>query len=200
MKQLIRTIAIVVILFATLSANAQVVEYVKGDLDILKNETTVNVEIAYDKMGVGDYSKEEAFIKNKKEEYNKKEAGSGDTWATKWESDKLDIFPAKFEQGLKKEWGITASKDAKYTIIFTPKNLEPGYQVGIAKKNASITGKITVVETANRTKVVAAFSVDEAPDSKWRGAAFDATSRIGDTFYLTGVKTGKLIKKGTPKD
>ncbi|HMU72867.1 MAG TPA: hypothetical protein PKD93_09000, partial [Ferruginibacter sp.] len=69
------------ILLAINPAKAQQVDLAKGDLSILKGETTINIEFTYEKLTVGDDGKEEAYIKRKTQEMNEKEKGSGDIWA-----------------------------------------------------------------------------------------------------------------------
>lgn len=183
------------LLFLSLHAPAQEVFLTKGDLSILKGETTINIELTYEKMSVGGFGKEAAYIKKRTEELNTKEPGTGDSWAIKWEEDKKTIFVDKFVLGFTKQNKMTINKEAKYTLIFNTKALEPGYQVGISKQNAGVDGNVTIVETADRTKKLVVLFVQRAEDSKWRGAAFDAASRIGDAYYLDGQKVGKFIEK-----
>ena len=90
---------------------------------------------------------------------------------------------------------MTVNKDAKYTMIFNTKALEPGYSIGVSKRNAGIDGTVTIVETANRTKILAKLMVERPEENKFRGAAFDAGSRIADAYYLSGQKVAKFIKK-----
>jgi hypothetical protein len=146
-------------------------------------------------MSVGDFSKEADFIKKKTEEYNAKEAGTGDTWAKKWEEDKASKFGPKFILGFTNLSKMTESKVAKYTLIFNTKALEPGYSVGVSKRNAGIDGTVTIVETANRDKKLIVLSVERPGENMFRGAAFDAGSRIADAYYLSGQKVGKFILK-----
>jgi hypothetical protein len=190
---------ILALFFSTAFVNAQEVDLSKGNLEVLKGETSINIEFTYEKMSVGDYSKESEYIKKRTEELNEKSPGSGDAWAIKWQEDKAGKFEPKFILGFTNLSKITVSKDAKYTLIFNTKALEPGYQAGIAKKNAGIDGTVTLVETANRTKKLAVLSVERPGENKFRGAAFDAGARIADAYYLTGQKVGKFIKKG-PKE
>jgi hypothetical protein len=182
--------------FSATFVKAQEVDLSKGDLAILKGETTINIEFTYEKMSVGDYNKEADYIKKRKEELDAKGPGEGDAWAIKWQEDKAEKFEPKFILGFTKLSGMTVSKEAKYTLIFNTKALEPGYQAGIAKKNAGIDGTVTLVETASRTKKLAVLSVERPGENKFRGAAFDAGARIADAYYLTGQKVGKYIKKG----
>ncbi len=188
-------LAIAGFVFLSLTGHTQEVDLIRGDLAFLKGEATVNIEITYDKLSVGDFSKEADYIKKKIEEYNTKEAGTGDTWAIKWADDKANKFAEKFILGFVNLSKISASKDSKYTLIFNVKALEPGYSIGVSKRNAGIDGNITLVESTNRTKKLAMLSVERPPENKWRGAAFDAGSRIADAFYLSGQKVGKFIIK-----
>ena len=176
-------------------AGAQEVDIMKGELIFLKDEKTINIEFTYDKLMIGDDGKEEAYIKRKTTEMNAKEAGTGDTWAIKWQEDKAMRYEPKFILGYTNLSGMTVSKDAKYTMIFNTKALEPGYSIGISKRNAGIDGTVTIVETANRGKILAKLSVERPEENKFRGAAFDAGSRIADAYYLSGQKVAKFIKK-----
>ena len=183
------------ILFAMFNCFAQEVDLTKGDLSVLKGETTINIEFTFEKMSVGDFNKEAEYIKKRIEEENKKDPPNGDNWAAQWEEQKKNYFGDKFILGFTKQNKMTFSKDAKYTLIFNTKALEPGYQVGISKRNAGVDGNVTLVETAKRDKKLAVLFVERAPETKWRGAAFDAKSRIGDAYYMDGQKVGKFIEK-----
>ena len=195
MKFMKSSMTFAALLFFSISAFAQEVDLTKGDLSILKDEKTINIEFTYEKMSVGDFSKEADYIKKKREEYNEKEKGSGEIWAAKWEEDKATRFGAKFILGFTAQSKMTVSKDAKYTLIFNTKAIEPGYSVGVSKRNAGVDGTVTIVETANRAKKLAVLSVERPPENMWRGAAFDAGSRIADAYLLDGQKTGRFILK-----
>lgn len=174
---------------------AQEVDLTKGSLFILKDEKTINIEFTYEKLAVGDFGKEADYIKKRKEEMNTKEAGTGDTWAIKWEEDKAMRYEPKFIIAFTNLSGMTIDKDAKYTMIFNTKAIEPGYSIGVSKRNAGIDGSVTIVETANRTKKLAVLSVERPGENMFRGAAFDAGSRIADAYNLSGQKVGKFVKK-----
>jgi hypothetical protein len=194
--KIIRTFLPVMAFLLSISSQAQTVDLSKGDLSILKDEKTINIEVTYDKMTVGDDGKEADYIKRKRTEMNDKEQGSGEIWARKWEEDKKQKFEPKFIFGFTNTSKMTVSKDAKYTLIFNTKALEPGYSVGVSKRNAGIDGTVTIVETANRDKKLIVLSVERPGENMFRGAAFDAGSRIADAYYLSGQKVGKFIKKG----
>ena len=196
MKFITNCLAIIIaLLFTSITIQAQDVNMMKGSLAFLKDEKTINVEFTYEKMSVGDFGKEADYIKNRKQEMNTKEAGTGDAWAIKWEEDKQKRYEPKFILGYTNLSGMTISKDAKYTLIFNTKALEQGYSIGISKRNAGIDGTVTIVASADRTKKLAMLSVERPEENKFRGAAFDAGSRIADAYYLSGQKIGKFIKK-----
>ena len=195
MKTLKSCLLIVSFLFAGVCCFAQEVDLTKGDLSVLKGEISINFEFTYEKMAVGDFSKEADYIKKRIEELNTKEPGTGDKWVVEWEEQKKNYFGDKFMLGFTKQNKLTYSKDAKYTLIFNTRALEPGYQVGISKRNAGVDGTVTLVETAKRDKKIAVLFVERAPETKWRGAAFDAKSRIGDAYFMNGQKVGKFIEK-----
>jgi hypothetical protein len=197
MKSIKSYFAGLVLLFSFFPGHAQEVDMSKGDLSILKDEKTINVEFLFEKLSVGDFSKEQDYIKKKTEEYNLKEAGSGDIWARKWQEDKEQKFGPKFILGLTNECKLTVSKDAKYTLIFNTTAIEPGYSVGVSKRNAGVDGNVWIVETANKTKKLVVLSVERPGENMWRGAAFDAGSRIADAYFLDGQKVGKFIKKNS---
>jgi hypothetical protein len=190
-----KTIFTAALLFCCLHVHTQEVYLTRGDLSILKGEKNINIELTYEKTIIDGFGKEESYIKKKTAEGNLKEPGAGDKWAVKWEEDKKTLFAEKFVLGFTRQNKMTVSNEAKYTLIFNTKALEPGYQVGISKRNAGVDGNVTIVETANREKKLVVLFVQRAEDSKWRGAAFDAASRIGDAYNLDGQKVGKFLEK-----
>ena len=195
MKTIKMLLAIAAILVSYISAYAQQVDLTRGDLSILKEENSINIEFTYDKMTVGDDGKEADYIKRKRTELNDKEKGSGEIWARKWEEDKKQKFEPKFILGFTNLSKMAVNKDAKYTLLFNTKALEPGYSVGVSKRNAGIDGTVTIVETANPSKKLIVISVERPGENMFRGAAFDAGSRIADAYYLSGQKVGKFISK-----
>lgn len=182
-------------LLVSLMGFAQEVDMTKGDLSILKGETSVNFEFTYEKMAVGDFNKEADYIKKRIEEENKKDPPNGDNWAAQWEEQKKNYFGDKFMLGFFKSYEMKYDKSAKYTLIFNTKALEPGYQVGISKRNAGVDGTLTLIETGKPEKKLAVIYVERKPETKWRGAAFDAKSRMGDAYYVDGLAVGKFFNK-----
>ena len=62
MKLLNKYAAILALTFFTVNANAQRIKLTEGSLDVLKNETSINVEFTYNNMSVGKFDKESEYV------------------------------------------------------------------------------------------------------------------------------------------
>lgn len=194
MKFLINSAAIVTLLCFSMATMAQRLKLQEGDLAGLKSETSINFEFTYDNMSVGKFDTEKEYLEKKTAEYNKKEAGRGDNWAKSWAADRQSRFEPKFRELFTKESGMSESKTAKYTIIFKTKSTEPGYNIVISRKNAQIDADAVIVETANKSKVIALISVDNALGRTFGGYDYDTGLRIGEAYADAGKALGKYIK------
>lgn len=186
-----------IVLSSSLAADAQKIKLQEGDLSAIKGQTEINTEFAYDNVKVGDFDNEDDYIKKRTDEYNKKEAGKGDTWATAWKADREARFEPKFEELFTESAGIKAGAfpSAKYTLIFKTTFIEPGFNVGVMRKNAYINGEAWIVETADKSKVVAKLSVDKAPGRMAFGMDFDTGARITESYAMAGRGLGRFTKK-----
>lgn len=194
MKILKHATAVLAISFFSLQANAQKVKNTSGNEDILKPESAINIEFVYDNLSVGKYHNEQDYIKAKTEEYNKKEPGKGDSWARNWENDKESRFEPKFIELFKIASGMNVMTEAKYTLIFKTLSIEPGYNIGISRKNAEIDAEVWIVETANKTNKLATFTISNVPGGTAFGYDFDTGLRISEAFANAGKKLGKSLK------
>lgn len=196
---LLSKIAVVaaIMLSSTLAADAQKVRVQEGNLSAIKGQTEINTEFTYEHVKVGEFDNEDDYIKKKTDDYNKKESGKGDTWAAAWKADREARFEPKFEELFTESSGIKAGTfpSAKYTLIFKTTFIEPGFNVGVARKNAYINGEAWIVETADKSKVVAKLSVDKAPGRMAFGMDFDTGARITESYATAGRGIGRFIKK-----
>ncbi|MEO5892556.1 MAG: hypothetical protein ABIQ31_20080 [Ferruginibacter sp.] len=195
MKILFTSAVVCTLLFQSVASHAQKLKLTDGDLSVLKDETSINFEFAYDNMAVGKFDTEKEYIDKKTAEYNKKEAGRGDNWAKSWVNDRQSRFEPKFIELFTKASEWSQSKTAKYTIIFKTKFTEPGYNIGIVRKNAKIDADAVIVETANKSKVIATITVENALGRTFGGYDFDTGDRIGEAYADAGKALGKFIKK-----
>lgn len=192
MKHLKIQLLLVCLLFWGLNGMAQRIKLVEGKVPSMKD---VNTEFTYNDISVGKYDKEEDYIKAKTDEYNKKEAGTGDSWAIKWKDDREQRFEPKFDELLTKYGELSLNKNAKYTIIFHTQFMEPGFNIGITRRNAYINGEALIVETADKSKVVAKITIEKAPGNSYWGNDFDTGARLAETYATAGKALGKFIKK-----
>jgi hypothetical protein len=192
MKMLIN---LVTLLSFSILSQAQKLKLTDGDLSPLKDETSINFEFTYDNMAVGKFDTEKEYLEKKTAEYNKKEPGKGDAWAKNWVDDRQSRFEPKFKELFMKNSDMSESKTAKYTLIFKTKFTEPGFNVGIVRKNAKVDAEAVIVETANRQKVIGTISVENALGRTFGGYDFDTGERIAEAYADAGKALGKYIKK-----
>lgn len=177
-----------------LQVNAQRVKTVMGSDDVLKPESSINIEFNYDNISVGKYKDEQEYITAKTAEYNKKEPGSGDKWAASWKSDRAGRYEPKFIELFKLHSGMNIVTEAKYTMIVKTVSIEPGWNIGISRKNAEIDLEIWIVETANKSNKVAGFTINNVPGGTAFGYDFDTGLRISEAYAKAGKSLGKALK------
>ncbi|MDH7462547.1 hypothetical protein QEG73_14720 [Chitinophagaceae bacterium 26-R-25] len=187
-------------ILATCSVNAfsQKLSLEQGDLSFLKNEKSINLELTYEDMKVGKYDNEKDYVTNKQAEMNKKNPGTGDTWAKEWENDKGDRYRAKFVELFQEHCPtlkITNDGKAKYTIIYHTTFLEPGYNIGISRKNAQHNAILTVVDAADKSKVLAKITVDKALGRTMSFSDYDTGARLAETYADAAKEIGKMFEK-----
>jgi len=140
MKKLL-FISIAMIFLAT-NTNAQKIRKVSGDFAKVAGETELNVEYDYSDMAVGDYPKEADYIAYKKGEITKKDgAEKADKWEAGWIGARKSQYEPMFEELANKRGNIVVAKNnnnAKYTLILKTTFTEPGWNVGVMKRAASI--------------------------------------------------------------
>ncbi len=177
-----------------LQTNAQKVKTTSGNDDILKSESSINIEFNYDNISVGKYKNEPEYIAAKTEEYNKKESGKGDSWAASWKNDRESRYQPKFIELFTLSSGMSVSKDAKYTMIVKTISIEPGWNIGISRKNAEIDLEVWIVETANKSSKLATFTISNVPGGTAFGYDFDTGLRISEAYAKAGKSLGKSLK------
>lgn len=175
------------------TALGQRIDLRSGDVSVLSGQKTVNVVYDYTGFGVGKFATEQEYLDKKAAEYNAKEAGKGDEWKKTWVTDRENKYQPKFEElfnkgldgkGLKIEEG----SGAKYTFIVHTTFLEPGFNVGVMRKNAYVNYKIDLVETSGK-KSVGEMVLNNVPGGQFGGFDFDAGTRIAESY----AKAGKVL-------
>ena len=88
----------------------------------------------------------------------------------------------------------TSKTDAKYTLIYKTTSIEPGFNVGVMRKNAETDAEAWVVETASQ-KVVAKLTVENAQGRTFWGADYETGGRIAECYADAGKALGNYIRK-----
>jgi hypothetical protein len=193
-----RTIITMFMLVLAFSAFGQRIKVVEGSIAALSGQSDLNVEFTYDNMGVGKFPNETDYVTDRKSKMNEKEAGTGDKWSAAWVDDRKNRFEPKFFELFNKESAINGGSkpDAKYTMIFHTSFTEPGFNVGVMKRPALINADVTIVETANRGKVVCKITIEGAPGSQAFGFDYDTGTRLQECYAISGKRLNAMIRKG----
>ena len=83
---------------------------------------------------------------------------------------------------------------SKYTLIFKTTNTEPGFNIGFMRHNAEISGVAWIVETANKSHVIAKISVINAPGGNFFENDYATDERIATAYSEAGRGLGYFIK------
>lgn len=198
MKLILKSaVALTIAACMSVTADAQKVKLIEGDVAALKGQTEINTVFEYDHVAVGKFSDEQDYINKKKAEYNKKEPGKGDAWEKAWKADRQERFEPQFNTLFTDNSGDIKSGDfpkAKYTLIFKTKFIEPGYNIMISRKNASIDGEAWIIDSATKA-VIAKLTVDDCPGRTFGGYDYDTGVRIRESYATAGKGLGKFIRK-----
>jgi hypothetical protein len=175
------------------------------DLSYLKGQKEVAFQFVYDNLTVGKKGKTETdYVAEKVADNNKKEAGKGDAWAKAWVDARQKTYEPKFEELFNKTGGDKISGNrknttAKYTVIIRTLRIEPGYNIGVMKQAAFCDFEITIVETANPTKVLSKGVLLNQPGSQVMGYDYDVASRVQECYAKGGKTLGKTLGKAVGK-
>lgn len=182
------------------TVSAQKVQLRKGDIAPLKSEKQINIAYDYSEFGVGKFKTEAEYVETKKTEYNKDEPGKGDKWHDGWVSARATRYQPKFEELINKyteKKGMTFGNfpDAKYTLTVKTTFVEPGFNVGVMKRPASVNFTYIFHETANPSNVIAEYTHVGVPGSQFGGYDFDVGSRVAESYAKGGKMLGGVIAK-----
>ena len=201
MKKLVYTALIALSAVCAHDSFAQRVVLQSGDVAKLADQKIVNVEYDYSEFGVGKFATEQEYLDKKAAEYNAKEAGRGDTWKKAWVDDRKNRFEPKFEELFNKGMAdkglqvVQSRPDAPYTFIVRTKFVEPGFNVGVMRKNAYVDYEVDLVESANKSTKVAQFNLRNIPGGQFGGFDFDTGVRIAESYAKAGKSLAAFLEK-----
>jgi hypothetical protein len=186
----------------------QKVKLEEGDLSPLKTEKTLAFAFTYDSMLIGSsghghppgpghshgQQTEAEYVAKHTEEYNKKSPGKGDEWAKAWKDDRETLYEPGFTKEFEKYGGLQPDPKSKFTLIFKTTNTEPGFNIGFMRHNAEISGVAWIVETANKSHVIAKISVTNSPGGSFFENDYATDERISTAYSEAGRGLGYFIK------
>jgi hypothetical protein len=196
MKHVKCLIPAVFFLFAAIPGITQKIKLEEGDLSPLKSEKSLAFAFTYDSMTMGGrgHVTEAEYVSKKTEEYNKKSPGKGDEWAKAWKDDRETLYEPAFTKEFEKYSSLQPDPKAKYTLIFKTTFTEAGFNIGIMRHNAEINGIALIVETANKSHVIAKISVTKAPGGSFFENDYATDERISTCYSEAGRGLGYFIK------
>ncbi|WP_175622671.1 hypothetical protein [Chryseobacterium schmidteae] len=169
-----------------------------GNLSFLKGQTEVNVERNYGSplFQADNFTETEYIERRHKETVAKKGEEAWKKWIDIWEQHVETIWTEKFIEGLNKSKKIKFAQnlETKYTLIIQPKWMYAGWS-GFVMQPGKLTAEITIVETANPSKILAKFIGDKIEGI---GSKVDYNmeyGRIAAAYEKTGKEFGKELKK-----
>ena len=189
----------IALLILSLAGYAQKIKIVEGSLAPLKGQKSVFAKFTYNDMLIGAKGlSEKEYIEKRKGELNEKEPGRGDKFAEAWVTDRKERFEPQFRELFNKYSEMSSvDEKAQYTIIFHTTRTEVGFNVGVASKPAYIDAEVTVVETANPSKIIAKITILKALGYQAMGYDFETGVRLTEAYAKSGKELGKLIVKNT---
>jgi hypothetical protein len=180
--------------------NAQKLVLKSGSVDFLKGQQILLVKFDYSNLGVGKFEKEDDYVKQKVDDYNKDEAGKGDKWKEAWFNDRASRYEPKFELLFNENMSEKNLKcdrnasDAKFEMLLHTTFIEPGFNVGVTRKPAYINVDVTCKEIATGKEVMV-MTVTNCPGRDAMGFDFDTGYRIEEAYAKLGKSLAAYINK-----
>ena len=194
MKKLLATILFISI---SIAAFSQKIKMNSGSIDFLKDEKTILAKFTYEDMTVGKMS-EADYIKDKTAKINTKDPGKGDEWAVNWVKDRAERFEPKFAELFNKRMieknGVQIRDEGRYTILVNTYFSEPGWNVGVSRRNASVSVTCTFIDNETE-KEVAIITVENASANDFWGTDFDTGYRLQESYGKAGRELAAFIAK-----
>ncbi len=201
MKQVLTLLLAVGLLFAfSTNVEAQKLKVTKGSFAKLKGQKNVKILFEYN-TAVGKFKKEADYLKKKTKEYNEKEEGKGDKWAKAWVADRKARFEPKFKELFNEhidgKFKLTqGTQETEYTVIFRTTFTEPGFNIGIMKKDAFISGEFVLVKSDDLEKELGKMTIENSPGRSFAGFDYETGTRIQEAYAKGGKEIAKyLVKK-----
>ncbi len=197
------TVAFVVMVSMFLISCGSTVKYKEGDntRSFMQGTDKILVKFDYSAVRVGKFATEAEYIENRMAEIDEKEPGKGDEWRVKWEEQKDSVFEHQFiklmndQTGKKGVFAGTDFNDAPLTMMVHVTFIEPGWNIGISRRNAEVSMTIEIYKTGDMNNPLVVYEMNRLQGVGAMGFDFDAGYRIGQSFARGGRDLGKFLVK-----
>jgi len=201
-----KKVLISVMIFATLvfsTSCGSVVKYKEGDKakSYMQGVDKILVKFDYSAVKVGKFATEAEYMEKRMAEIDEKEPGKGDEWKVKWEEQKDSVFAHQFiklmsdrtnKKGIQVGTDLT---DAPITVLVNVVFIEPGWNIGISRRNAEVNLVVEIYKTGDMQNPLAVYEMKRLQGVGAMGFDFDAGYRIGQSFARGGRELGKFLAK-----
>lgn len=194
-----KKIIIITAVFITAFASAQKVKVLSGDLKNLKGISEYNVEFDYKDIKVDKFKTEEEFLEDKMKK--REEKGTDEDFKKSWFADRENRYEPKFIESFNKRFEngeIRVGKElsnAKYTMNVKTVWISPGFNVGVVRRDAYVTGIVTVFETANPSNILVSVQYEKTHGEGAMGFDFNSGHRISEGYAKMAKELAQGIKK-----
>ena len=192
-----KILMLALILFVGIGAYGQSIKKTFGSFIFLREAKTIGVSFTYENMKVGKMT-EEKYVKEKIEAYNSKKSGWGDEWHKAWLSDRDERFEPKFIELFSKylkDSGVSAILgDGEILMKINVDFIEPGFNVGVARRSASIDFTCIFVNKSDG-KEIATIVIKDASANNFGGNDYDVGYRVQESFAKGGKELAKYLIK-----
>jgi hypothetical protein len=191
---------IILIGILAIPTQAQKIKMVDGDLGFLKGIKDLGVEFTYEDLFVGNMSEEE-YIEKKVAEAEEREPGTGEGWPDLWYGDRTGHYEPKFIElfnDVMSGEGVTLTESVEatdYKMIVKTIFIEPGFNVGVARKSAMINLVVDFVATDDPETILASFTIDKSPGGLPFGGDYDSGVRVGEAYAKAAKYFAKYLQK-----
>lgn len=175
-----------------------------GDISSLTTVKNVNIIYTYSDMSVGAFRKEEDYLNKKCEDLKKKDPTACEKFRKDWVEGRKIKFEPKFEELFNKYatksafmGGTNYSTNNDITLEVHTVFIEPGFNIGIAKKPAYIDLECTFKD--KNGKALCVIYMKNAVGAQMMGYDFDVTSRLVESYAKASKMLAGLIKKERKK-
>jgi hypothetical protein len=172
------------------------IRLISGDLSPLKGQTSYHIQFDYDSIVVGTDVPEQAYLEEKRRVWEVREPGKGDAFVKKWFADRQKRYEPSFIEHFEHFCRVKlGDPQAKYTLICKTRQMEGGWDAGMATHSGEIAGELWIVETAAPSQVVARIGFSGFQGDVYSGSDFGMTARIASSYVKTGQGLGHYVRR-----